>query len=127
MARTTRGALPLAVLIAATFIAGVTTAVIRVAEDEAPQVQPTESPSPSPTTSPSPEPTEEPAEEPTEEPTDDGNDDGGNNGNGNNGGENGGRGGLAETGAESLPYLLGGSLMMALAGALWRLSRRPID
>lgn len=120
-----RGVLPLAVLIAATFIAGVTTAVIRVSEEDGPEALPTtESPSPT-ATSPSPEPTEEPTEEPGEEPTEEPGDGEVAGGAGSGGGGDAGE--LAETGAETLLFYLWGGALIGLAGALWRLSRRPID
>ncbi|MGH2711762.1 MAG: hypothetical protein ACRDH9_11230 [Actinomycetota bacterium] len=136
--RLNRGALPLALLIFAALAAGIAIAIIKpgnlgegdgqVARPQPTQttVQPSPSlPPPSPTpaaTLASPEPTEEPTEEPTPEPTEEPN------GNGGNGNGNGGQAEptLADTGGPVLPWLLGGSLLMAGGAGLWRLRRRPL-
>jgi len=131
------GSWPLALLILATLVTGVTLAVVRAGDDTKDVVQPTPSststtPSPSPSPSPSPtspspspsptprptpteEPTEKPTEEPTEKPTDKPTDKPGNGGKG-----------LAETGGAPAPFLAAGGLLLALAAGLWRLSRRPV-
>lgn len=146
-------ALPLALLIAATLVAGIVLAIIRGTEEDGPQVLPTTPPpsptmtspppttdvSPSPTTPAttdvSPTPTVSPTTDVSPSPTDpsengdkngrNGKKNGNGNGNGKNG-ENGDERVLPETGGPPAPFLLGGAGMVGLAAALWRLSRRPV-
>jgi hypothetical protein len=129
-----RGALPLALLIAAALLGGIVVAVMRIdergtdvgggpgptptspqatvasptVESPSPTLEPTTEPTTEPTGSPKPtvEPTTEPTEEPSPEPTDDGN-------------------GivLAQTGGPVLPYFLGGALMIVGSAGVWRLRR----
>ncbi len=134
-----RGSLPLALLIIAVLAIGVVVAVTK--EPEGPDLagptpaasptlrhspateppiiftpEPTESPAESPTAEPTEtpietvEPTETPTEtvEPTETPIEAGTP-------------------LAKTGGPVLPWFLGGGLLIAVAGALWRLSRVPLE